>query len=43
MFIVLFILVIVIPLYENDIVLITLDQGGAEVKCNNNDIQVNRI
>ena len=36
--------VIVISWYEYNIIVITRDQGGAEVECNNNDIiQVNRI
>ena len=36
--------VIVISQYEDDIVVITQDQGGVEVECNNNDIiRVNGI
>ena len=30
--------VLVISRYEDDIVVITRDRGGAEVECNNNDI-----
>ena len=36
--------VIVISRYEYDIIVITRDQGGTEVKCNNNDmIRVNGV
>ena len=35
--------VIVISRYEDDIVVITQDQGGAKVERNNNDIRVNGI
>ena len=33
-----YIYVLVISRYKDDIAVITRDQGGAKVKCNNNDI-----
>ena len=33
-----YIYVLVISRYKDDIVVITRDRGGAEVECNNNDI-----
>ena len=33
-----YIYVLVISCYKDDIVVITRDRGGAEVECNNNDI-----